>query len=337
MVSLLLTHKCVDTMFFRYLISSLFVFYFQISFSSAAQFTIDTENTNIVHLYDTIMDYNRLRLESITTLAPQTPTDIVIILDNNTVYDRSTGSVENELEVYRAYFDYRQESYSIIGGKQRVPFGVGRIWNPIDVFNPIDILSVEPEEREGTKCLRGEYAPSFLSSVDLTIAEDKGAGRIKSYLNEMDIAFVYVHDNEKETDIAGWEIEGEFVNSGIELRSEGGIFYDTNRSKLYTDAIFGAEYAFPFPLTCLLEMKLNSDLDTFDGAVQLSSQINPLFSASLLFLYSFTYTSSVVSPNITYSLSDEMTLSIGAFIYGGVSSVDPIPVNLAYVNWFVQF
>ena len=34
-------------------------------------------------------------------------------------------------------------------GRQRIPWGVGRLWNPIDRFNPVGPLAIEPQESPG--------------------------------------------------------------------------------------------------------------------------------------------------------------------------------------------
>ena len=51
--------------------------------------------------------------------------------------------------LYRVYTEFKKDKSNLTLGLQRIAFGVGRLWNPTDTFNPIDALSVEPQERPG--------------------------------------------------------------------------------------------------------------------------------------------------------------------------------------------
>jgi hypothetical protein len=51
--------------------------------------------------------------------------------------------------LYRGWLNWETERFQVILGRQRIPWGVGRLWNPIDRFNPIAPLAIESEESAG--------------------------------------------------------------------------------------------------------------------------------------------------------------------------------------------
>ncbi len=51
--------------------------------------------------------------------------------------------------LYRAYLLYESRRLELVLGRQRIPWGVGRLWNPIDRFNPIAPLSLEADQSPG--------------------------------------------------------------------------------------------------------------------------------------------------------------------------------------------
>jgi len=298
------------------------------------------ENTNIVG-YEELRhttDFNRLRADF--TLEHEKYTDFVgkLIVDNETRYTSNSSSLQNKISTYRAYLQYRGKKHLWSVGKQRIPLGVGRIWNPIDVFNPIDSEAIETGERIGTESLRYEYAVSELSNVDATVAKDKGAIRLKGYLDYADVGLVWLWDEDGDQDIIGWELEGQLLKTGIELRSEGGSFHNRTSGERYTEFIVGAEYGFSNSLTLLSEYKYSDEtkIDYLGGLV--SYQAAMLWLCNLLVGANLDDHSGFIAPSVEYSLSDEMTLSAGAFFYNGSADDEfgQIP-DRYYLRWFVHF
>ncbi len=323
------------------------------------------ENTNIVgyeELRHTI-DYNRLRAD--LTLEHEKYLNWIgkLIIDNETVYTSTPSSLQNKTSIYRAYLQYRGMKHFWSVGKQRIPLGVGRIWNPIDVFNPIDSEAIETDERIGTESIRYEYALSELSNIDATVANGKGAVQVKGYLKYADVGLIGLWDEDADQDfiggewegqllkggielrddsvgqdIIGWEIEGQLLETGIELRTEGGSFHNRSTGGRHTEFIVGAEYGFANSLTLLTEYNYSDEtkIDYLGGLA--SYQPAMLWFCSLLVVVNLDDHSGFVAPSVEYSLSDEMTLSAGAFIYNG--SVDDefgLVPNRYYLRWFAHF
>lgn len=298
------------------------------------------ENTAIVgcqHLKDS-SGYNRLRGELELEHDKHPALLARALVDNSTLYVGDTNELENDLSIYRAYVQYRGDKHFWSLGRQRIPLGVGRVWNPIDIFNPIDSQSIETDERSGTESIRYEYAINELSNADFTVAKDKLALRVKGYLDDVDMAFVTLWDEKGDQDVIGWELAGELLHSGIELRSEGGSFRDHRCGERHSEFIIGAEYGFANSVTLLGEYK-HSDAGKSDYiATQIGYQPALLWTCHLLLVVNTTDGSGFAAPAVEYSLSDEMTLSAGAFVYGGGDSDEfGVSSNRYYLRWFVHF
>jgi hypothetical protein len=54
-----------------------------------------------------------------------------------------------DTSLYRGYVSARSDSVALTVGRQRIGWGTARFWSPMDMFNPISPLQVEPEERQG--------------------------------------------------------------------------------------------------------------------------------------------------------------------------------------------
>ena len=51
--------------------------------------------------------------------------------------------------VYRAYVKAETRGFEAVVGRQRIPWGVGRLWNPVDRFNAIPPLAIEADQTRG--------------------------------------------------------------------------------------------------------------------------------------------------------------------------------------------
>ncbi len=310
------------------------------SSSLGFDFDVNLENTNIFSTNENndISDFNRIRLSGQIESEKIDGFAITVMIDNRTDYSETEDLFENELVLHRATVEYGTDTYLLIAGRQRIPFGVGRVWNPIDAFNPIDATSIETNEREGVDSFRLEYALSDLSNLDVTFASEKIAARLKGFFGVTDIALVTVFDDDQERIIIGWELEGELADSGLDLRSEGGLFYDQTTEEYHTSFIVGGEYGFSNSLSLLAEYHYSDEENLDQLGLTLGYQFSTLLSLNLLTIVDLNDNSSLFSPTLTYSLSDEMTLSGGFFLYnGGVGDYFGEGEELFFLRWFVHF
>jgi hypothetical protein len=70
--------------------------------------------------------------------------------------------------LYRGFLQYETSRTEVVVGRQRIAWGVGRLWNPIDRFNPIGPLAIESDQSVGIDALNVQWLFSgftFLQAV----------------------------------------------------------------------------------------------------------------------------------------------------------------------------
>lgn len=322
---------------------SLLLFFIFPSLSSAAlplQIDAVLENTAIARTLSngSWQGLNRLRLDTLTTGDGYEEFAFTFLGDASLFYDSNEDQIDDTLSIYRMYGSYDGDRVRLIAGKQRIPFGVGKIWTPVDIFNPIDSTKIETDEREGTDSIRGEYSLNDLSIIDATLSENKGALRLKGFLELGDVALITQYDTEQNLAILGWELEGDPTGTGIELRSEGGLYYNRDSDDTTVQAIVGCEYGFPNSLILIGEIYHDGQQNEQSLGFSMSYQANMLTIINLLTIVNLEDESFFLAPSLQYSISDEMTLDAGLFINSGDSGTTyGDSPHAIYIKWFAHF
>lgn len=247
------------------------------------------------------------------------------------------GEGEYYAELYRLYGGYTDERQRISLGLQKVSMGVGRIWNPTDLFNPINPLALEPDEVFGVFALSYTYSMSDLSEATVVAAQCqdhsfKYAGRIKGYVQFADMGVDVIKADDAA--MIAYEIEGGLMQSGIALRSEGGWFEEKVLNREFFQGLVGADYAFENSLILAGEWLYSSKTFTQDEREQsglkenltgsnsyigitATYEFDPLFMGSVAGIASIDDQSFYIAPSFAYSLSDDASLGVGAMLYAG--------------------
>lgn len=173
--------------------------------------------------------------------------------------------------IHRAYAKLMLSDFTVTLGRQQVRFGSGRLWNPLDILNPIGPTSVEgPEEQHGIDALRAEYYPNNKTELGLILDQkrvnDDGTfsglslknsnivGRAKTTVKETEIAALFGRISHALT--GGIDISG-IVYDGT-LR--GSVLYSSpDQGKSYFLASAGYEYTFSTGIYFLLEYFYNQN------------------------------------------------------------------------------
>ena len=98
--------------------------------------------------------------------------------------------------LYRAYVFYESEKLELTVGRQRVPWGVGRLWNPIDRFNPIGPLAIEGDQSQGVDAIKARWLFSGFTHLEAVYAagrhgDDRSyAARFAGVLRDVDYGLV---------------------------------------------------------------------------------------------------------------------------------------------------
>ena len=268
-------------------------------------------------------------------------------------YDYNNGSAY--AKVYRLYAGYEDAQNRVLAGLINISMGVGRIWNPTNLFNPKNPYALEPDEVfgvAGVSYTRHVNDTSSLTVVASQRADDtfKYAGRYKSFLEFADIGISMLSSNK--TKMLGYEIEANLLDTGIELRSEGAYIKDDTE---FFQGIIGADYGFVNGVTLIgevlysskkfsfaeQELHLNSDISqnivhsNVYTALSLKYSFNIFLDGSLLYIESFNEADSrFISPSLTYTLNDYNALVLSSMLqYGSAESEFGRLENSYFLKW----
>ncbi len=261
------------------------------------------------------------------------------------------------LKLYRAYGGYEDDKNRVVVGLQNISMGVGRVWNPTNLFNPRNTYAIEPDEIFGV--LGISYTRHITDSSSLMVVASqkadnsfKYAGSYGSSLDFMDFAINAVSSDE--TKMLGYEIEGNLGDSGVEIRSEGAYI---ENEKEFFQAIVGADYGFINGITMGVEalyssesfsykeILLNYDSEilqnlvysNFYSALTLSYSPTIYLDTALLYIESFNDKNSrFVSPTLTYTMNDYNSFMLGAMLQGGEGEFGMFE-NSYYFKWLLSF
>ena len=214
----------------------------------------------------------------------------------------------------RLYFRQGFDWGNIIVGRQRISWGTGRIWNPTDLFNPINPADFSKIEKDGADAASLTY--SFGNFTDLNIvynAQDKfkknnAAFRFRTNYDTYDLAVIGGYFDRRY--VAGFDFAGNLFVAGI--RGEGIISMDKNDlSKNYAKLVFGIDNQFTSKLYALIEYQYNGEGRTDKFSYDLTS----LAKGEIINLnrnYLFLSTNYLFTPLITGTISDNTDINDGS-------------------------
>ena len=269
--------------------------------------------------------------ELLKSIRPDTP---VSLQSSFKEYDK--GSVYGK--IYRFYGGYEDDKNRLVAGLQNITMGVGRFWNPTNLFNPKNIYALEVDEIYGVLALSyTRYINDTTSlSVVSSIKDDKSlkyALRYKSFLEFGDVAIDAIYSDE--TKMVGYEIEANLADTGVELRSEGAYISSqlepTKDKNEFFQAILGAEYGFVNGINLTFESlysskeftdaqifsNLNSEIiqnmttSKLYAGMSLSYSFNIFLDGSVFYIESFDSYEPFSSVALNYTLNDYNSFTFG--------------------------
>lgn len=98
--------------------------------------------------------------------------------------------------LYRGFLFFESQHLEVTLGRQRVPWGVGRLWNPIDRFNAIPPLAIQPDQTPGADAVKARWLFSGFTYLEAIYAvgehsDDRAfAGRLHGVLRDVDYSLV---------------------------------------------------------------------------------------------------------------------------------------------------
>jgi hypothetical protein len=164
---------------------------------------------------------------------------------------------------YRAYGRAKAGAFDAVAGRQRVAWGQGRLWNPTDVVNPYNPLSVERQERPGSDALDLKWSPTGLSFLEGVYVPRRKAeweeslvlGRARANWREMD--WTVLGGKRGRERIVGMDQASQILEGS--LRGEFAYFFGSDRRKDFARGVVSYDYSFSFsrPLYALVEYFYN--------------------------------------------------------------------------------
>ncbi len=273
---------------------------------------------------------------------------------DHTLSSHDDGDLRHLL--YRAFVRYESERVEVALGRQRIPLGRARLWNPIDLFNPIPPLAIEGDQRIGQDAGRarfrlaeGLWAGGIWSPQD-DPDEHRGALRLELSRTEFDAALLagrfgrdWVLGVDGATNLGGaagrleatwsdletgpriWQVVAS-VDFTFPLGSGlyGLVEHFYNENLIEADTI--ARAALALPRDALLELLAEAQVPLLDRlttrvrhqtGVQVGYDLTPLLRADFLVLWDWRGASAALAPALSWSVRSDVSLSLGAQLYLG--------------------
>ncbi|MBN1633806.1 MAG: hypothetical protein JW917_06550 [Ignavibacteria bacterium] len=174
--------------------------------------------------------------------------------------DKKNFSLINYID--RLYLKQDFGNFTIVAGRQRISWGTGRIWNPTDLFNPINPAFYYVTEKTGADAVSFKYA--FANFTDLNIVfnpqekiRNSNYGfRFRTNYHYYDLSLMGGYFDKRV--IAGLDFAGNLFDAGI--RGEGIISAKNDDLKdNFIKFIIGIDNQFTSKLYVLIEYHYNGE------------------------------------------------------------------------------
>lgn len=215
-------------------------------------------------------------------------------------------------KIHTAYSKIFIGDLTLTLGRQQIRYGSGRLWNPLDILNPVSPLSLEgSDDQKGTDAVRAEYymTPTMEISLvyspkrkndqfdDLTIKSSNILSRFRMSVLDSEIAVLGGQVSRRNVGGADLSIilfDGTLRGSAIYNKPQ-----EEKYGKSFTQASAGYEYNFSFGLYFLCEYFYNQN------ALNYNSVLNNTYLMSQFFgmddVRYFTLSNQIMTYNQAYS------------------------------------
>lgn len=244
----------------------------------------------------------------------------------------------------RLWLNYTKGDFDIRVGRQRVNWGLNTVWNPNDLFNALDYLDFDYEERPGSDAVRVQYYVGEMSSIDVAYkwAEDpkNNVGAIKYKFNTHTYDIQFLAGKYQQDLAAGFGWAGNIKSAGF--KGEGTYFIPYDSLSTATGILSFSttlEYGFKKGWTGMVSYLLNTGgtdqpqsalgLSTFSPNaktmmpnkhtvfVNFMKPISPVFSANLGGFYGFGVNWLIFFPTVTYSIKTNWDIDLVGQLFWG--------------------
>jgi hypothetical protein len=278
----------------------------------------------------------------------------------------STGTTNAwRQRLYRGWVGIESENGVARFGRQRIAWGTGKIWNPTDVLNPYQPLSVERDERRGVDAFYARQGLGNLSQAELAYAfqdtwvQSSLLGRLKGHLGEYDGALM---GGKVSGSTGSYIVGGDFAGNLFDGTFHGEWSYtDLVTRTPYWKFDVGYEYTFPAETkpwilrdATVLAEYLHSGAGVLDTkrydfgilasgrdvtlaqdylGLTYSKDVHPLLKVELTLLTNCDDASQFFSPSLTWNALKDVYLTAGFQRFGGPKRTElGRPANLGFLQ-----
>lgn len=248
--------------------------------------------------------------------------------------------VYGEHRFYRAALTASLGNTDLRVGRQRIAWGTGRFWSPLDILNPFSPTALERAERIGVDALLVEHKTDALSRAAFVYAPQHEARAASAaamwHANRAGIDYSLVAGRFRRDKVLGADLAGQIGEAG--LRAELTHTLRENGSS-YRRALVGVDYAFANTLSVSAELFYDGsgakDRRLYDFPALLSGSVHNLARHYLGVSASYEFTpllktrhdlvlnlddgSRYYSPTLSYSLRSNLDATLGAQLFGGAA------------------
>jgi hypothetical protein len=211
------------------------------------------------------------------------------------------GDVYGRHRLYRAVLTLTRDNVDLKLGRQRIAWGAGRFWSPLDILNPVNPLALEREERVGVDAalLEANLGPLSRASLVYAPAPDHGppSRAVQWHGNAAGVDASLVAGRLLGLDIIGMDVASQIGDAGI--RGEAARLRPRS-GRGFNRLMAGVDHAFPNGLTLSVELYYNGggsrDPASYDFAGQGSGRL-----ASLATRYAGLYASYEITPLLKWT------------------------------------
>lgn len=168
------------------------------------------------------------------------------------------GDVYGRHRLHRAAVTLTRGNVDLKLGRQRIAWGTGRFWSPLDILNPVNPLALEREERIGVDAalLEAKLGPLSRASLVVAPAPDRGSPSraVQWHGNAAGVDASLVAGRLLGLDIVGVDVASQIGDLGV--RAEAARL-DPGGAPGFNRWMAGADYAFAAGLTLSAELYYN--------------------------------------------------------------------------------
>lgn len=259
--------------------------------------------------------------------------------------------------LYRAALTWTQGPTDVRIGRQRIAWGTGRFFSPLDILNPFSPIALERGERLGVDALLVEHKVDSLSRASAVYAPQHDAARSSAaafwHSNFRGFDYSLVAGRFGQQKVVGADLAGQMGQAGV--RAE--ITHSRRAGIRSTRVLIGLDYAFANTLTLTGELyydgagsrdQLRYDfLSLLAGRIQnvgrryaaahAGYEITPLLKSSVDTVINLGDRSYYLSPRLVWSMRADLEATVGLQLFrGGATSEFGRLKDMAFaqLQWF---